>query len=272
MKNVNRTAPGFRLKHGLGQHLLIDKNIARKIASAIFYEWSPRLLEIGPGAGALTEFLVERAERLVAVEIDRQFAETLGNRFEHHPGFSLVQGDILEQDWSSLLGDGDTAWQIAGNLPYQITSPVIFRVLKFRQRLRAATFMVQREVADRIAAPGGTRKRGILSVLCQYYAEVHKLFNVSRRCFRPPPNVDSAVIQLVFYREMPVSCRSDAVFEQVVKQAFNQRRKKMSNSLAAFNRSRDPIVRQRHDLDRRPETLSVAEFAALADDLIEERE
>lgn len=263
---MSTTTKPWRLKQRFGQNLLIDQNIARKIVSAIYWEWGESVIEIGPGTGALTGLILPQADRLTAVEIDSQFVEFLRKKFGENQKFNLINGDILDMNWQKLAGE-ERRSQLVGNLPYNITSPVIFTLIQNRRWLTAATLTVQKEVADRLIAPAGIKARGILSVLCQYYAQVHRLFNVSRNCFRPIPKVDSTVIQMIFYPEPPVCARNEKKFHDIIRTAFGQRRKKMSNSLAKFLTIAPTELINSAILERRPEELTVEEFVNLSNDL-----
>ena len=242
-------------KKGLGQHFLNDRNIARKIADSLSGEGYESVLEIGPGMGILTEFLLRRNfSDFRVVEIDDESVSYLHIAYPEFDG--IISGDFLKMDIRSLF-TGKLA--IAGNFPYNISSQILFRVLEHRDIVTEVTGMLQREVAERICAGPGSKRYGILSVLLQAYYDTKYLFTVSEQVFSPPPKVKSGVIQLKRNATTSLPCDED-LFLKVVKACFNQRRKTLRNSVrAAFTlRSED-----HPDLHLRPEQLSVAQFIGL---------
>ncbi len=235
----------FRPKKSLGQHFLTDGNIVEKIASAITAGKGHRVIEIGPGTGALTELLVDRFEDVHAVEVDQRAVEVLKQKF---PDLPIHHRDVLEVDWTELsAGKGKT--HVVGNLPYYITSQILFSLLGARTVLADAILMMQKEVAERLVSGIRTKDYGILSVQTQLMSSPEILFPVSRHCFSPPPKVESAVVRLVFDKG-ELDC-TDTHMKKVVRTAFNQRRKKLSNALK-------PIIDKDHlpegfDFDKRAE-------------------
>ncbi|MFN1834560.1 16S rRNA (adenine(1518)-N(6)/adenine(1519)-N(6))-dimethyltransferase RsmA [Balneola sp. MJW-20] len=215
----------FRTKKSLGQHFLHDGNIIRKIADAIPAKTGDRVIEIGPGTGALTRELLNRFEDIQVIEIDQRAVEVLNEEF---PDLIIHQQDVLKTNWDDLISKtGDT--YVVGNLPYYITSPILFSVLEKRDFFKEALFMMQKEVAERLVAEHSSKEYGILSVQTQLMSEPEILFDVSRHSFSPPPRVTSAVIRLRFNKpELPFK---DETMKKVVRTAFNQRRKKLSNAL-----------------------------------------
>lgn len=197
-----------------------------RIAVSISVPEGGRVIEIGPGTGALTGELMERFDRVTAIEIDRRVIATLREQF---PSLELIEQDILKVDWDSLL-HGSEPVAIVGNLPYYITSQILFAVLEQRSRLHSATFMMQKEVAARLVAGPGTKEYGILSVQTQLMSTPEILFDVGPGAFSPPPKVTSSVVRLRFDRP-PLDCRDESL-KRVVRTAFQQRRKKLSNSMA----------------------------------------
>ncbi|MDZ7772238.1 MAG: 16S rRNA (adenine(1518)-N(6)/adenine(1519)-N(6))-dimethyltransferase RsmA [Balneolaceae bacterium] len=215
----------IRPKKSLGQHFLTDGNIIHKIADSLPAGEGDRLIEIGPGTGTLTEALLERHPDMAAVELDQRAVEVLRERF---PELELVEQDVLDTDWAGLSA-GKARTHVVGNLPYYITSQILFALLEAREHLATATLMMQKEVAERLVSGIRTKDYGILSVQTQLMSSPEILFTVSRHCFDPPPKVESAVVRLVFDKG-ELDC-SDAHLKQVVRTAFNQRRKKLSNAL-----------------------------------------
>ncbi|MDZ4798610.1 MAG: 16S rRNA (adenine(1518)-N(6)/adenine(1519)-N(6))-dimethyltransferase RsmA [Bryobacteraceae bacterium] len=210
----------------LGQHFLIRTSILRRIAEAAVPSQDLHVLEIGPGRGALTQFLVPAADRVTAVEVDPVLVHYLQEKFRGEPNFSVIHADVLQTD---LAQWGPVA--VAGNLPYYITSPIVEKVLGLGPLLRRAVFLVQKEVGERITAQPGSRDYGYLSAMCQVAAEVKYIATVPPGAFRPPPKVDSAVVQLV-PRESPL-VEDRARFLGFASLCFVQKRKTLRNNLVA---------------------------------------
>ncbi len=241
-------------KKSLGQNFLRDSNIIRKIIQVLDCPANNRVIEIGPGTGALTKELIEKYKHFTAIEIDRRAYEFLKNEY---PDLDIRNRDILKLHWDEVIEEQKTACVI-GNLPYYITSPILFHILDNRKYFRQAVFMVQKEVALRIAAEPRTKEYGILSVQLQLMCEVKYEFTVSRQVFYPIPNVDSAVISLSF--NTPALKCSDIHLKKVVRTAFGQRRKKLRNALSNIISSDTDIP---FDLSRRAEELTPHEFEDL---------
>jgi 16S rRNA (adenine1518-N6/adenine1519-N6)-dimethyltransferase len=215
----------MRPKKSLGQHFLTDQNIIEKIADSIPAGPGHRVIEIGPGTGALTDVLLQRFDDVHAVELDQRAIEVLR---EKYPKLPVHHKDVLEIDWQELsIGKQQT--HVVGNLPYYIVSQILFSLLKARSYFADGLLMMQKEVAERLVADIRTKAYGILSVQTQLMSSPEILFPVSRHCFNPPPNVESAMVRLHFDKGA-LAC-SDAHLKTVVRTAFNQRRKKLSNSL-----------------------------------------
>jgi 16S rRNA (adenine1518-N6/adenine1519-N6)-dimethyltransferase len=215
----------LRTKKSLGQHFLKDGNMIRKIVDSIDAQPGDKVIEIGPGDGALTDYLVKRFKNLTVIEIDQRMVEVLTTKY---PGLDIVEKDILKYDWSGIL-DGDKPIHVIGNLPYYITSQILFSILEHRAHLSSALLMMQKEVADRIVADSGSKVYGILSVQCQLMSRPEILFDVPPTVFIPQPAVDSSVVKFIF--DKPALDCSDSNLKTVVRMAFNQRRKKLSNAL-----------------------------------------
>jgi 16S rRNA (adenine1518-N6/adenine1519-N6)-dimethyltransferase len=261
-------AAGLRPQKRWGQHFLCDPAVARRIVDAAELRPGAAVLEIGPGLGALTDELAARAARLYLVEIDRGLAARLLERHADRAHVRVLLGDVLALPLETML-EGDDDITVVANLPYNIATPVLFRLLSLRRRVRRAVVMLQREVAARLAAPPGTNARGALSVMMQTWAEVRVAFGVSRRSFLPPPRVDSAVAVLRFATAPRVPLRDPATYEAVVRAAFGQRRKMLRNALAALAAARGVdgtalFERAGVDARARAETLALDDFARLA--------
>ena len=254
-----------RPRRRFGQHFLESK-WADKVVAAIRPGPSDRFLEIGPGPGILTSRLLARAGSLTAVEIDRDLAAAIA---AEHPGVKLIVGDFLEMDLSALLAEGPL--RVAGNLPYNISSPILFKLLATARQsvnLVDATVMLQREVADRLAARVGTKDYGVLTVFAQAQADVTRLLILPPGAFRPAPKVESAVVRFVFKPPAVAPDLSDT-FERLVRTVFMQRRKTLSNALRPVTEplgvdARDLLTAAGIDPVRRPETLAVADLVTLA--------
>ena len=244
-----------RPKKNLGQHFLTDPSIAQRIVDSLFTRPGDTVLEIGPGTGVLTEFLLDRDIRLIPVEIDHESVNHLMQRWP------LMAETILEMDFlkmdinANLTGD----FHVIGNFPYNISSQIFFRILEFRQRIPSVVCMVQQEVAGRIASPPGSRNYGILSVLLQAFYKTETLFSVKPGSFFPPPKVTSGVIRLTRNQVQRLPC-DETLFFQVVKTTFNQRRKMIRNSIKSILLNLDDDFDL---LSRRPEQLGVPEFIEL---------
>jgi len=253
-----------RAKKHLGQHFLNDENIARKIAGLLSFEGYDKVLEIGPGMGVLTRYLLERTEGLNVIELDRESVSYLNEHFSRLKN-RILQGDFLKLDLEAAFEGQQVA--IIGNFPYNISSQILFRVIEFRHLVPEFGGMFQKEVARRITEGPGSKTYGILSVITQAFYEAEYLFTVPPGVFSPPPKVDSGVIRLVRKEniELPVD---PGFFFRVVKTAFNQRRKTLRNSLKSMGisdkLSEDAIFA------RRPEQLSVEEFLDLTKKLAQD--
>ena len=245
-----------RAKKYLGQHFLKDKEIARRIAESLPLSQAMPVLEVGPGMGVLTQYLLQNPlVDLTAVEIDRESVDYL---HLHYPQLKVIEGDFLKMDLSVLYPN---KFCIIGNFPYNISSQIFFKVLDYRDRIPYVSGMIQKEVAERIASAPGKRAYGILSVLMQAFYTTDYLFTVSEQVFDPPPKVKSAVIRFTRNEVQHLDC-DEKLFRTVVKTAFNQRRKTIRNSLKPLvpkesSMYADPIF------DKRPEQLGVAEFVQL---------
>lgn len=250
-----------RPKRSLGQNFLVDPNIQRKIVEAVGPEPEDIVVEIGPGRGALTEHLVGRVRRLVAVEKDDELAAALAARYEGDPGVEVVRADALEVE-PETLGVAPGTSKVVGNLPYNITTPLLFRLLEPSWRPRLLVVMIQREVADRILAEPGGKEYGALSVGIRTVATVERLFGVGRNAFRPVPGVDSTVIRMVPFRPPLLTRREEVALRELTRAAFGQRRKqlqKVLRSSPSYRLAAEETSRLEEevglDLSRRPEEI-----------------
>lgn len=246
-----------RAKKFLGQHFLKDLTVADRIAETLSEHKQFPTLEIGPGMGVLTDFLLKRGHDLTVVEIDRESVPYLQ---EHFPALNgrIIEADFLKMDLDKLF---DGQFCVVGNYPYNISSQIFFKVIDFKDRIPCCSGMIQKEVAERMAAGPGNKTYGILSVLMQAWYDIEYLFTVSEHVFDPPPKVKSAVIRMTRNQVTQLAC-DEKLFKLVVKTAFNQRRKQMRNSLK-------PILGKEAEIfalpifDKRPEQLSVQQFIEL---------
>lgn len=247
-----------RPKKSLGQHFLNDDTIAKRIADTI--DGFPQLpvLEVGPGTGVLTRFLVEKERDLTVVELDRDSVTYLKQSFKDLQHDRIIEADFLQLDLSQLYDD---KFCIIGNYPYNISSQIFFKVLDYRDSIPCCTGMIQREVALRIAAGPGSKTYGILSVLLQVWYDIEYLFTVDEKAFNPPPKVKSAVVRLVRNSRTAMDC-DEKLFKRVVKTSFNMRRKMLRNSVKPLIGLNTEVL-QNPIFTKRPEQLSVAQFVEL---------
>lgn len=246
-----------RPKKALGQHFLTDQGIAQAIVAAL--QSRGPVLEVGPGTGVLTQYLLREPQiRLKVVEID---SESVRYLLEHFPKLApvLYEADFLKMDLSKLFPE---SFALIGNFPYNISSQIFFKVLEARTQIPEVVCMIQKEVAERLAAPPGSKTYGILSVLLQAWYDIEYLFTVGEGSFVPPPKVKSAVIRLTRNSRQTLDCDED-LFKRVVKATFNQRRKTIRNSLKPIIAALPEMPDFIPYLDARPEQLSVGEFVEL---------
>ena len=255
-----------KAKKHLGQHFLKDENIALKIAETLSLNGYANVLEIGPGMGVLTKYLLQRDVDLVAMDLDGESIVYLNHSFPlEYPQIlaknnklNVIEADFLKFDLTELYGNEQFA--ITGNFPYNISSQIIFKTLEMRQQVPEFSGMFQKEEAQRICENPGSKTYGILSVLVQAFYEAEYLFTVPPQVFDPPPKVNSGVLRLTRKKELKLPC-DERLFFKVVKTAFNQRRKTLRNSLKTFNLSNN--LKEDTIFDQRPEQLSVADFITL---------
>jgi 16S rRNA (adenine1518-N6/adenine1519-N6)-dimethyltransferase len=257
-----------RARKRFGQNFLHDAGVIHRILRAIHAREGERMLEIGPGQGALTEGLLDSGAQLDVIELDRDLIPLLTAKFASEPRFQLHQGDALKFDFSSL-DPAPHSLRVVGNLPYNISTPLIFHLLNNAALIRDMHFMLQKEVVERLAAGPGGKDWGRLSIMVQYHCRVEHLFNVGPGAFNPPPKVDSAIVRLVPHAVLPHPAKDHRLLENVVREAFNQRRKTLRNTLKALL-SADEIEAAGVDGSLRPEQLDLAAFVRLADKLVEQ--
>ena len=244
-----------RAKKHLGQHFLKDEEIAKRIVDCFLESAQDNIIEVGPGTGVLTKYLIEK-EHFFAVEVDTESIAYLQKTYPQHAN-KIIYKDFLNIDIGKLFPGN---FSVVGNFPYNISSQIMFKVLDYKDRVDVVVGMFQKEVAERIAEKPGTKTYGILSVLLQAFYEIEYLFTVEPGAFNPPPKVRSAVIRLTRNKTNNLGC-DEKLFKAIVKSAFNQRRKMMRNSLKGFVKD-ESLFTHKHFINR-PEQLSVADFVEL---------
>jgi len=272
-----------RRKPKLGQHFLIDKSAAARIVEAFGDLSQSTVLEIGPGRGALTSLLAQRARRLIAIELDRVLAAQLRMRFALTPNVEIIEGDILAIDFDTLFGPkpGSTRpgmnhqperAEVVGNLPYFLTSDILLRLFEYRKYIETIVLMIQREVADRIAAQPGKSEYGLLSATAQLYSRVEKLFTLPPEAFSPPPKVHSTVVRLTIAPQLERLRVPEDEFIKFLKQSFGQKRKTLWNNLKSEYKPgalRAAMEKAGVKENVRAEALSLERTAALFQELTE---
>jgi 16S rRNA (adenine1518-N6/adenine1519-N6)-dimethyltransferase len=249
-------------KKHLSQNFLYDPKILKRIIQIAGIVPEDTVVEIGPGPGRLTRLLAERAGRVIAVELDRDLFTRLRSETRDLGNLELVQGDALKYPYEDL----GNSFKVVANIPYHITTPLIFRLMETKDMLRSMTLTVQKEVAERVAASPGSKAYGVLSVMVQYHGRARLKFVIPRGAFRPRPRVDSACLHVDISGSPTVAVKDEALFRRVVKTAFSQRRKTLRNSLKALaGDSEAALLQAGIDPSLRAETLSIQDFARLAD-------
>ena len=256
-----------RARKRFGQNFLVDQNIIGKIISSIAPKANDNLIEIGPGQGALTEPLLLHCPGLKVIELDHDLIPRLQASFsDRFPNFTIQQGDALNIDFSQFV-DSQRPLRIVGNLPYNISTPLLFHLLAYHDAISDMHFMLQKEVVDRLAASPGTKAYGRLSVMTQYYCQIQPLFSVPPTAFRPAPKVDSAVVRLSPYSSLPHPAKDIRHLSKLVNACFQQRRKTLRNSLKQLTTA-DSLTCIDYDLSLRPENLTVSDFVAISNQLV----
>ncbi|PGP44825.1 16S rRNA (adenine(1518)-N(6)/adenine(1519)-N(6))-dimethyltransferase [Bacillus thuringiensis] len=270
---------GFSFKKSLGQNFLIDTNVLNRIVDHAEIGTESGAIEIGPGIGALTEQLAKRVKKVVAFEIDQRLLPILDETLAPYGNVTVINKDVLKADVHEVFNEQFEEGQdvmVVANLPYYITTPILFKLLEEKLPVRGFVVMMQKEVGDRLAAKPGTKEYGSLSIAIQYYTEVETVMTVPRTVFVPQPNVDSAIIRLLKRPKPVVEVTDETFFFEVVRASFAQRRKtlmnNLSNNLNGFPKDKELLDRILTEVGidpkRRGETLSIEEFATLSNALV----
>jgi len=262
MKKMLNHESQHKARKRFGQNFLIDHGIIRDIVRSVHPHKDDVIVEIGPGKGAITQLLADACDNLNVIELDRDLVPWLKVKFEKHPNFQLFQADALQFDFAQLIKN-DKPLRIVGNLPYNISTPLIFHLLTYANKVQDMHFMLQKEVVKRMAAQPGESAYGRLGIMVQYYCAVEDLFDVPPTSFDPAPKVDSAIVRLIPYAQLPHVANNVKTLETLVNVAFQQRRKTLRNSLKQLLTA-EQLESLPVDLSLRPEEISLPEYVAMS--------
>jgi 16S rRNA (adenine1518-N6/adenine1519-N6)-dimethyltransferase len=251
------------MKKKFGQHFLFDRNILKKILNCSGVTGEDTVIEIGPGLGTLTNIIAERAKEVIAIEFDRKLISRLKENVESNLNVTIITADALKFDYETI----QNRFRVVANIPYYITTPLLFRLLEYRENIISMTLLLQKEVAERIVASPGGKDYGVLSISSRIFTRPELKFMVTRKVFSPPPDVDSAVVHFEVSPVPLFKIKDVSLFRDVVKTAFSQRRKTIINSLKKFEGIGDALEAAGIDAKLRPETVSIEDFARLTDAL-----
>ncbi len=243
-----------------GQHFLHEKMYLQKIIEVVDINRKDNFIEIGPGGGALTKYLIDSAKFVHAIEIDEQLYCALQQKFSKKSNLQLYHADALQFDMTSLLGQSLEKMRMIGNLAYNIATPLLFQMIKYRTYIKDLHFMLQKEMANRLVARKGNKDYSRFSVMMQYFFETKQLFNVSNGAFTPAPKVESAMVSLTPKYNTVLNEKQEENFSAIVKQAFQQKRKIISNTLKIFGFSSEQFMRLNIDPKKRPAELSIEDY------------
>lgn len=253
------------MRRSLGQHFLFDKRVLKKIIDCSKVTSNDTVIEIGPGFGTMTRLLAERVKKVIAIEIDRKLVAKLKDSLSMKTNVEVITANALKFPYETIKGK----FKVVANIPYYITTPLLFRLLEFKEKIPSMTLLLQKEVARRIVASPGSKDYGILSITVQLYAKPSLKFLVPKGAFSPPPEVDSAVVHFEVFSQPLYKLKNEEFFLRVVKTAFSQRRKTISNSLKPFKNIKEALQETGIDQSSRPEVLSIKEFVKLSHALME---
>lgn len=264
----------FKFSKSLGQNFLIDDSVLNDIVSGAEVDENDLVIEIGPGVGSLTAQLLKKAKKVVAVELDNDLIPILEAELGQYENFSLIHKDALKVDFNEVIGD-EKSVKLVANLPYYVTTPIIVNLLKKNYNFKSLTIMIQKEVAERINAEPNCKEYGSISLLVQYYCDTKIVRKVPPACFIPRPKVDSIVIRLDRLPEKRVKVQDEDLMFEIIRHSFNMRRKTLWNATKFLGMKKEVLEKAYEeagiDPKRRGETLSLEEFAALSDKIIEYR-
>lgn len=258
----------FKFSKSLGQNFLVDDSVPRDIVLGAEVDENDLVIEIGPGVGTLTAQLLNKAKKVVAIELDNDLIPILTEEIGDNPKFTLIHNDALKVDFNEIIGE-EKSVKLVANLPYYVTTPIIVKLLKENYKFKSLTIMIQKEVAERINADPGNKDYGALSLLVQYYCDTRIVRKVSPQSFIPRPKVDSIVIRLDRLDAPKVSVENEKLFFEIIRSSFNMRRKTLWNGVKNIGLSKEnlELAFKEADIDpkRRGETLNIDEFALLSD-------
>jgi 16S rRNA (adenine1518-N6/adenine1519-N6)-dimethyltransferase len=262
----------LKLTKSLGQNFLIDDSVPRDIVNGADVSKEDLVIEIGPGVGTLTAQILNKAKRVVAIELDDRLIPILNEELGDNENFTLIHKDALKVNYNEIFGE-EKSIKLVANLPYYVTTPIIVKLLKEKYNFKSLTIMIQKEVAERINADPGTKDYSALSLLVQYYCNTEIIRMVSPQCFIPRPKVDSIIIRLDRLEEPKVKVQNEKLFFDIIRNSFNMRRKTLWNGVKSIGLSKEKLeeafANANIDLKRRGETLSIEEFAVLSDKINE---
>ncbi len=251
------------MKQPFGQNFLFDKNLLNKIVSSSGVSKKDTVVEIGPGLGTLTKVLAEKSKKVIAIEFDKKLISQLKENVADLKNVEIVNMDALKFPYENIKGK----FSVVANIPYNITTPIIFNLLEHKAKIKSMTLLMQKEVALRIVAKAGTKTYGVLSLSSQLYTTPSLKFTVSKKAFSPPPKIDSAVVHFQVSSKPTLPMNDPVLFLDIVKTAFGQRRKTIRNSLKSFEGLTESLDMASIDPSCRPEKLNMQDFIRLADAL-----
>ncbi|ARC86891.1 dimethyladenosine transferase [Clostridium argentinense CDC 2741] len=265
---------GFKFTKSLGQNFLTDNNVLKDIVYGAEVSKEDYVIEIGPGVGTLTKELLKEAKKVASIELDDKLIPILQEELKEYDNFELIHKDALKVNYNELIGD-EKSVKVVANLPYYVTTPIIVNLLNGDYNFKSLTIMIQKEVAERIDAEHSTKEYGAFSLLVQYYCNTKIIRRVPPSCFIPSPKVDSIVIRLDKLDKPPVDVEDEKLFFNIIRQAFNMRRKTLWNGMKNLGMDKEKLQRAFEkagiDPNRRGETLSIQEFATLSNNILEEK-